>query len=40
MEVMYSSGTSVDFQRTMWRYSPEDKFFGDEKYLQNIVPEI
>jgi hypothetical protein len=24
MEAAYSSGTSVDFQRTTWRYIPED----------------
>jgi hypothetical protein len=25
MEAKYSSETSVDFQRTTWRYAPEDR---------------
>jgi hypothetical protein len=44
MEATYSSGTSVDFQRTTWRYISEDITFHNQRcenlksYLDLILP--
>jgi hypothetical protein len=32
MEAIYSSETSVDFQRTTRRYTPEDRTLHDHRY--------
>jgi hypothetical protein len=36
MEAIYSSGTSVDFQRTKWQYIPEDRTLQNDVGIASL----